>query len=79
MKIILIVLSLSLYCAKAFSQRESFFNVYEQAEKSFCASAAIETDDGCFIIAVYDYYGGCGELKKNLPRRRFAQKTAHWQ
>ena len=64
MKKILIVLSLSLYCAKAFSQRESFFNVYEQAEKSFCASAAIETDDGCFIIAVYDYYGGCGELKK---------------
>jgi len=38
--------------------------VYEQAEKSFCASAAIETDDGCFIIAVSDYYGGCGELKK---------------
>ncbi len=64
MKKLLIVLSLSLYCAKAFSQRESFFNVYEQAEKSFCASAAIETDDGCFIIAVYDYYGGCGELKK---------------
>ena len=57
-------MSLSLYCATAFPQREGFFNVYEQADKSFCASAAIETDDSCLIIAVYDYYGGQGELKK---------------
>ena len=64
MKKLLIVLSLLLCYATAFPQREGFFNVYEQAEKSFCASAAIETDDGCFIIAVYDYYGGGGELKK---------------
>ena len=64
MKKLLIVLSLSLYCATAFPQREGFFHVYEQAEKSFCASAAIETDDHSLIIAVYDYYGGCGELKK---------------
>ena len=64
MKKLLIVLSLTLCCATAFPQREGFFNVYEQAEKSFCASAAIETDDSCLIIAVYDYYGGRGELKK---------------
>lgn len=64
MKKLLIILSLSLYCATAFPQREGFFNVYEQTEKSFCASAAIETEDSCHIIAVYDYYGGCGELKK---------------
>ena len=64
MKKLLIVLSLLLCFATAFPQREGFFNVYEQAEKSFCASAAIETDDGSLIVAVYDYYGGRGELKK---------------
>ena len=47
-----------------FSQQQGFFNVYEQAGKSFCASAAVETEDGGLIIAVYDYYGGAGELKK---------------
>ena len=57
-------MSLLLYCATAFPQREGFFNVYEQAEKSFCASSAIETEDSCLIIAVYDYYGRRGELKK---------------
>ena len=64
MKKLLIVLSLTLYCAIAFPQREGFFTVYEQAEKAFCASAAIETEDGSLIVAVYDHYGGCGELKK---------------
>lgn len=64
MKKLLIILSLSLCCATAFPQREGFFNVYEQADKSFCPSAAIETDDSCLIIAVFDYYGGRGELKK---------------
>ena len=38
--------------------------MYEQMEKSFCASAAVETEDSCLIIAVYDYYGGAGELEK---------------
>ena len=38
--------------------------MYEQADKSFCPSAAIETEDSCLIIAVFDYYGGRGELKK---------------
>ena len=61
---LLIILSLSLCCATAFPQREGFFNVYEQADKSFCPSAAIETEDSCLIIAVFDYYGGRGELKK---------------
>ena len=64
MKRLLIILSLSLCCATAFPQREGFFNVYEQADKSFCPSAAIETEDSCLIIAVFDYYGGRGELKK---------------
>lgn len=64
MKKLLILLSLLHYCTTAFPQREGFFNVYEQTEKSFCASAAVETEDGDLIIAVYDYYGGAGELKK---------------
>ncbi len=64
MKKLLIILFLSLYGAVAFPQREGFFNVYEQAEKSFCASAAIDAEDESKIIAVYDYYGSAGELKK---------------
>lgn len=64
MKKFLFCLSFFLCLTTAFPQKEGFFNVYEQAEKSFCASAAIETEDGCFIIAMFDYYSGAGELKK---------------
>ena len=64
MKKLLICLSFILFCVAAFPQEEGFFNVYEQTEKSFCASAVVETEDGGLIIAVYDYYGGAGELKK---------------
>ena len=64
MKKLLFCLSFSLCLNVSLAQKQGFFNVYEQSEKSFCASAAIETEDDCMIIAVYDYYGGAGELKK---------------
>ena len=51
-------------CLSSYSQRQGFFNIYEQAEKSFCASSVIETDDDCLIVGLYDYYGGSGELVK---------------
>ena len=64
MKKLLFCLSFSLCLNVSLAQKQGFFIVYEQSEKSFCASAAIETEDDCMIIAVYDYYGGAGELKK---------------
>ena len=63
MKKFLFCLSFLLHLTVSYSQKQGFFNVYE-SEKSFCASAAVEAEDGCWIIAVYDYYGGAGELEK---------------
>ncbi len=52
-------------CSMAtFAQRQGFFNVYEREDKSFSVGAAIETDDGCMIVSLYDYNGGSGELVK---------------
>ena len=65
MKKLLICLSFILFCVAAFPQEEGFFNVYEQTEKSFCASAVVETEDGGLIIAVYDYYGGAHGMQFN--------------
>lgn len=64
MKKFLVSIAFTLCCLSSFSQRQGFFNIYELVEQSFCASAGIETDDDCLIIAVYDYYGGAGELMK---------------
>ena len=64
MKKLLFCLSFLLCLKEALPQIQGFFNVYEQSGKSFCASAAIETEDNSLIIAVYDYYGGAGELQK---------------
>ncbi|MCQ2301954.1 MAG: T9SS type A sorting domain-containing protein [Bacteroidales bacterium] len=64
MKTLLLFLSLSLCVSVAYPQTDGFFNVYKDMEKSFCASSVIETDDGCLIVAVYDYDAGAGELKK---------------
>ena len=64
MKKFLVSIAFALCCLSSFSQKHGFFNIYELAEKSFCASAIIETDDDCLIVAVFDYYGGAGELIK---------------
>ena len=61
---VILCLVFVLCCFTAFSQRQGFFNIYEQEEKSFCASSIVETNDNCFIVAVYDYYGRSGELMK---------------
>lgn len=55
---------LLLYHVTAFTQVQGFFNIYEQTEKSLCASASIEIDDESLIVAAYDYYGGAGTLLK---------------
>lgn len=64
MKTFLLFFPMLLCVSVAYPQVEGFFNVYEETQKSFCASSVIETDDGCLIVAVYDYYAGAGELKK---------------
>lgn len=64
MKNFLLFLSILQFISAAYPQSEGFFNVYEETQKSFCASSVIETADGCLIVAVYDYNAGAGELKK---------------
>ncbi|MGP1447866.1 MAG: T9SS type A sorting domain-containing protein [Candidatus Limimorpha sp.] len=75
MKRIFLCLALTACYTMAFTQRQGFFNIYEQAEKSFCASAVIEADDGCLIVAVYDYYAGAGALKKMSREGVVLKKT----
>ena len=64
MKRWLLTLAFALWCMLAFAQRQGFFNVYERVDKSLSVGAAIETDDGCMIVSLYDYNGGSGELVK---------------
>ncbi len=64
MKTLLLFLSLVSCISAAYSQTDGFFNVYKDVEKSFCASSVVETDDGCLIVAVYDYNAGAGEFEK---------------
>lgn len=72
----LICIAIMFCCLSTFSQRQSFFNVYEQVGKSFCASAVIETEDDCLIVAVYDYYWGAGELMKLSKEGQFLKRLS---
>ena len=56
--------------------QDGFFKVYENNEKSLRPSAAIETSDGGFIVALYDDGGGMGELVKLSADGAFVNRAA---